>query len=45
MKPEYHYKYPDPGDFANMLVDLNEYFKPRLCICDAITCMEGNGPT
>ena len=45
MKPEYHYKYPDAGDFSNMLIDLNEYFKPRLCICDAITCMEGNGPT
>lgn len=45
MKPEYHYKYPNAGDFADMLVDLNAYFKPRLCICDAITCMEGNGPT
>ena len=45
MKPEYHYKYPDAGDFSNMLIDLNEYFKPRLCICDAVVCMEGNGPT
>ena len=45
MKPEYHYKYPDAGDFSNMLIDLNEYFKPRLSICDAIVCMEGNGPT
>jgi len=45
MKPEYHYKYPDPDDFANMLVDLNEYFKPRLAICDGIVGMEGNGPT
>lgn len=45
MKPEYHYKYPNESDFADMLVDLNEYFKPRLCIADAIIGMEGNGPT
>lgn len=32
-------------DFANMLVDLYEYSKPRLCICDAVIGMEGNGPT
>ena len=45
MKPEYHNKYPDAADFANMLVDLSEYFQPRLCICDAVIGMEGNGPT
>ena len=45
MKPEYHYKYPKTGDFANMIVDLCEYFKPRLVICDAVVGMEGNGPT
>ena len=45
MKPEYHYKYPKIEDFANMLVDLTEHFKPRLCICDAVVGMEGNGPT
>jgi ferredoxin len=45
IKPEYHYRFPDPDDFANMLVDLNEYFKPRLAICDGILAMEGNGPT
>jgi ferredoxin len=28
-----------------MLVDLNEYFKPELSVCDAIVGMEGNGPT
>ena len=44
-KPEYHFKYPNEMDFANMLVDLNEYFKPRLAIADAIIGMEGNGPT
>ncbi|MBR6522714.1 MAG: DUF362 domain-containing protein [Oscillospiraceae bacterium] len=45
MKPEYHYKYPNYTDFADMLVDLNEYFKPRLAIVDAVWGMEGNGPT
>ena len=45
MKPEYHYKYPQISDFSNMLIDLSTYFKPRLCICDAIVGMEGNGPT
>lgn len=45
VKPEYHFRYPDPGDFARMIVDLNEYFKPRLTIVDAVDCMEGNGPT
>lgn len=45
MKPEYHYKYPNYEDFADMLVDLNEYFRPRLCIVDAVVGMEGNGPT
>ena len=45
LKPEFHYKYPRAEDFANVLVDLYEYTKPRLCICDAIVGMEGNGPT
>lgn len=45
MKPEYHYRFPNHADFARMLVDLNEYFKPVLSICDAVIGMEGNGPT
>lgn len=44
-KPEFHYRYPDHTDFANMLIDLNEYFKPQLYFVDAIVGMEGNGPT
>ncbi len=44
-KPEFHYKFPKAEDFADMLVDLYEYSKPRLCICDAVVGMEGNGPT
>lgn len=44
-KPEVHYKFQNDAEFADMLVDLNEYFKPRLAICDAVIGMEGNGPT
>ncbi|MBQ8600419.1 MAG: DUF362 domain-containing protein [Clostridia bacterium] len=45
VKPEYHYRFPDPLQFADMILDLNEYFKPRLNIVDAVVGMEGNGPT
>ena len=44
-KPEFHYRYPKPEDFANVLVDLYEHAAPRLCLCDAVVGMEGNGPT
>lgn len=45
IKPEYHYRYPNPNDFADMIVDLDSYFHPVLHISDAILAMEGNGPT
>ena len=45
IKPEYHYRYPKYEDFANMIVDLDEYFHPVLSIADAVIGMEGNGPT
>jgi len=44
-KPQFHYAFPKSSDFANVLIDLYEYSKPVLCICDAVTGMEGNGPT
>ena len=44
-KSEYHYLHPQPMDFADMLVDLNEYLRPALCLVDAVDIMEGNGPT
>ncbi len=44
-KPQYHYRFPDPMDFADMIVDLNAYFKPCLHLIDAVVGMEGNGPT
>ena len=45
MKPEYHFRYPNHMDFARMIVDLAEYWKPQLTIVDAVVGMEGNGPT
>jgi len=47
MKPEYHFRFPNMADFAHMLVDINDYFAPkvRLSIVDAVEGMEGNGPT
>ena len=45
MKPEYHFRYPDPKNFAGMIVDLNSYFKPRLFLVDGVVGMDGNGPT
>ena len=45
MKPEYHFRFPEAMDFAHMLVDLQLYFRPVLHIVDAVTAMEGNGPT
>ena len=45
IKPEYHYRFPKHEDFADMLLDLDDYFKPVINIADAVIGMEGNGPT
>lgn len=45
IKSEYHFLHRDPGDFSNMLVDINEFVRPVLHIVDAVEVMEGNGPT
>ena len=45
IKPEYHYRFPNARDFANMLVDIDEFTKPALSIVDGVVGMEGNGPT
>ncbi|MDD3368225.1 MAG: DUF362 domain-containing protein [Lachnospiraceae bacterium] len=49
LKPEYHFHYPNPMDFANMLIDIDEFYRSgfgfRLNIVDAVVGMEGNGPT
>lgn len=44
LKGEFHVKIPNAVDFAKMLVDLNNFIKPRLFIMDGIEAMEGNGP-
>ena len=44
-KPETHYIYPNETDFADMLIDINEHFKTKLSLIDAVVGMEGNGPT
>lgn len=44
-KPEYHFRFPNMEEFADMIVDLDEYFAPVLHIVDAVVGMEGNGPT
>jgi uncharacterized protein (DUF362 family)/NAD-dependent dihydropyrimidine dehydrogenase PreA subunit len=43
-KGEFHVKLPDATEFAKMLVDLNNFVRPRLYIMDGIMAMEGNGP-
>jgi len=43
-KREFHFKMPDPFDFATMLVDINTFVRPRLYVMDGIVAMEGNGP-
>ncbi len=45
IKPEYHFRFKNPEDFARMIVDINDYFSPALTVCDAVVAMEGNGPT
>ena len=44
-KPEYHFRFPEYADFADMICDLDEYFHPVLSIADGVVGMEGNGPT
>lgn len=43
-KAEFHVKMPDIYDFSRVLVDINNYLKPRLFILDGIVAMERNGP-
>ncbi|MBN1550182.1 DUF362 domain-containing protein [bacterium] len=43
-KAEFHAKLSDPIAFSRMLVDLTRLIRPRLCVMDAITAMEGDGP-
>ena len=44
-KAEYHLRFEDTGDFADVLVDICSFVKPVLTVMDAIVGMEGYGPT
>ncbi len=39
-----HFLHPDPADFAQMLLDLNNLVRPDLFIVDAVVGSDGNGP-
>ena len=44
-KAEYHLRFEDVNDFADVLVDICSFAKPTLTVMDAIVGMEGYGPT
>lgn len=44
LKGEFHVKMPDIFDFSRVIIDINNFLKPRLFIMDGIMAMEGNGP-
>lgn len=44
-KAAFHAKFPNADDFCTMLVDLCNYNAPTINICDAVTGMDGKGPS
>lgn len=44
-KAEYHLRFEDSLDFADLLIDLCMFAKPVLTVLDAVIGMEGYGPT
>lgn len=44
-KAEAHKLHPKPEEFAQMLVHLYQVLPPALSIVDAVTAMDGNGPS
>lgn len=44
-KADYHLRYENLGDFADVLIDLHEFRRPVLNVMDAVIGMEGYGPT
>jgi len=44
-KPQWHLSAGvDTAHFANMILDLYQFIRPRLTVMDAVVAMEGNGP-
>ena len=44
MKSQFHLRFPDRDNFAQMITDLNTAVKPVFTLMDGITAMEGPGP-
>ncbi len=44
-KAVYHAKMKDINNFSDMLIDVCDFVKPVFSLIDAITVMEGNGPS
>lgn len=44
-KVEYHARFAEITDFANLVCDINRTLVPTLNLLDAVVGMEGNGPT
>lgn len=44
-KAEFHMRFPDKANFANMIVDLCERVKPNFHIVDDVLGMQGDGPS
>lgn len=45
VKAAYHDKFPDKDDFADMLLDIQEYVQADLFVMDAVVGMDGKGPS
>lgn len=47
VKVEMHSRFPDLGDFCNLLCDIEQYARPKtvLHVIDGVIGMEGEGPT
>lgn len=44
-KGQYHFRFQDRDQLADLMVDINRIAKPKLAILDAIVAMEGEGPS
>ena len=43
-KATFHARLQEPEEFARMILDVNEFVKPKLEVMDAVEAMEGDGP-
>jgi len=45
LRVNYHCQFPEPDAFSNMVVDVFEALRPHLVLVDAVTALEGTGPS